>query len=355
MLTALESYTDTERTSHESFLETYVDVIIETAKLESLHRNADFALEVLSLRQRSIDDGYKMQLVTNSTYIMFYRVLAQYYQESGQEENATLCHTHILATIHNELDHCYPHCDYFDISIAYEGIGDSVHAFQFRKLAYEHQWSSLHYIYQAKLSIDLYNDYSNVLLGNNLSEAEQFSSIITEIIYEYLLLATGSEYIEDIYYDYSNAHFWLKQAVLSVNEGLKYEYSLKLKAERLSACFHLIISGDLFNIFCYGYIIKDLVSHISNAIIEVVYILYEEYEHQQSQKQPVSEAVILSTETGVTEEKYSFVWNKFAHEFQRTLDKHISRAEHLVGELTCIGLLYNQSRQSIKTITVRTP
>ena len=162
-------HTDTERASHESFLETYVDVIIETAKLESLHRNADFALEVLSLRQRSIDDGYKMQCVTNNTYIMFYRVLAQYYQESGQKENATL--------------------------------RESVHAFQFRKLAYKHQWSSLHYIYQAKLSIDLYNDYSNVLLGNNLSEAEQFSSIITEIIYEYLLLATGSEYIEDIYYD----------------------------------------------------------------------------------------------------------------------------------------------------------
>ena len=80
-------------------------------------------------------------------------------------------------------------------------------------------------------------------------------------------------------------------------------------------------------------------NHISDAIIKVVYILYEEYEHQQSQKQPVSEAVILSTETGVTEKKYSFVWsqfNKFAHEFKRTLDKQISRAENLVGQLTLI-------------------
>ena len=34
MLTALESYTNTERASQESFFETYVDVIIETAKLE---------------------------------------------------------------------------------------------------------------------------------------------------------------------------------------------------------------------------------------------------------------------------------------------------------------------------------
>ena len=65
-----------------------------------------------------------------------------------------------------------------------------------------------------------------------------------------------STFIGKSYYqigNYSNAQFWLKQAVLSVNEGLKYEYSLKLKAERLSACFYLIISGDLFNIFCYGY------------------------------------------------------------------------------------------------------
>ena len=153
-----------------------------------------------------------------------------------------------------------------------------------------------------------------------------------------------STFIGKSYYqigDYSNAQFWLKQAVLSVNEGLKYEYSLKLKAERLSTCFCLIISGDLFNIFCYGYIIKDFVSHVSDAMI---YILYKEHEHQQSQKQPVSEIVILSTETGVTEKKYSFVWsqfNKFAHEFKCTLDKQISRAEN-VSQLTFytwIGLL----------------
>ena len=110
-----------------------------------------------------------------------------------------LCvHTHILATIHNELDHCYPHCDYFSIS---ESIGDNVHAFHFRKRAYEHQWSSLHSMHQAKLSIDLYNDYS---LGNSVSQAEQFSNIITENVYDYLLLATGSEYIEDVYYDASS-------------------------------------------------------------------------------------------------------------------------------------------------------
>ena len=53
MLMALESYTAAEEASVESFLETYVGVVIETAKLErSFHINADFAIEILSLRQK---------------------------------------------------------------------------------------------------------------------------------------------------------------------------------------------------------------------------------------------------------------------------------------------------------------
>ena len=61
-------------------------------------------------------------------------------------------------------------------------------------------------------------------------------------------------------------------------------------------------------------------------------IIYEVYNSQQPapKKQPAAEAVILSTETGVTEEKYSFVWSQFnpyVHKFQCAIDKHISRAE----------------------------
>ena len=136
MLMALESYTAAEEASVESFLETYVGVVIETAKLErSFHMNADFAIEILSLKQGRVDDGYEMNLLSNNTYTMFYRVLGQYYKENGQEENATLCDAHILARAHDQLDHCYPQCDYFSISVAYENVGDSVHAFQFRELA----------------------------------------------------------------------------------------------------------------------------------------------------------------------------------------------------------------------------
>ena len=174
MLMALESYTAAEQASVESFLETYVGVVVQTAKLErSFHMDADCAIEILSLRRGRVDDGYEMNLLSINTYTMFYRVLGQYYKENGQEENATLCDAHILARAHNQLDHCYPHCDYFSISVAYENVGDSAHAFQFRKRAYKHQWSSLSPMQQVKLTIDLYNDYSNVSLGNSVSQADQ--------------------------------------------------------------------------------------------------------------------------------------------------------------------------------------
>ena len=430
MLMALESYTAAEEASLESFLETYVSVVIETAKLErSFHMNADCAIEILSLRRGRADDGYDMNLLSINTYTMFYRVLGQYYKENGQEEKATLCDAHILATAHDQLDHCYPHCDYYSISVAYANIGDSVHAFQFRELAYEHQWSSLSPMYQAKLCIDLYNDYLNESLGNSDSQADEFSSIITENVYEYLLTATVTEYLEDVYYDavdffkaknmekhvvqlqlkmddiiqsrcdfkyddlwecleyfssaivhawkrqcyyltigsgkisilildklnhqetlttlrlsaiiglsyyhignYSDAQIWLKRTLQMSKEGLKDEYFLELREVRLRACFYLLISGDYFNVFCYGYITKDFVSLLFAQIKEDIY----NSQQPAPTKQPAAEAVILSTETGVTEEKYNFVWSQFnpyVHKFQCAIDKHIPRAEIFLSQV----------------------
>ena len=440
MLMALESYTAAEQDSVESFLETYVSVVVQTARLErSFHMNADFAIEILSLRRGRIDAGYKKNLVSINTYTMFYRVLGQYYKENGQEENATLCDAHILklARAHDQLDHCYPQCDYFSISVAYENVGDSAHAFQFRKLAYKHQWSSLSPMQQVKLTIDLYNDYSNVSLGNSVSQADQFSSLIlNQNMSEYLIIASGS--IEDVYYDavdffksknmdehvirlqykmndiiesqceleinvnvhdvttcimeciryfisviqhawkrqcyyltillgknilsildsynyvplpkypktvlmkgrfstymlvarsyyqignYSAAQIWLKQTLQIVNEGLK-DYSFMNRTDRKRVCFYLLMSGDYCNAFCYGYIIKDAIIVFFAHLIDLV---YEEYVISSPKKQPAAEAVILSTETGVTEEKYSFVWsqiNHYVHKFQCAFDKHVER------------------------------
>ena len=283
-------------------------------------------------------------------------------------------------------------------------------------------------MHQAKLCIDLFNDYSNESLGNSTSQADRFSSLITKKIYKYLLTATVTEYLEDVYYDavdffrgknmkrhvyklrlkmyviikrqcdlrgllecsfnfsasahrawerqcyhltiwsgkkslsildklnltlsitsklsnhigesyyqignYSDAQIWLKQALKIVNEDLKDDYSWIRRDDRLRACFYLLLSGDYFNVFCYGYFIKENVLMFSTII--------NEYAHKDvtnpSKQQPAAETVILSTETGVTEEKYGFVWSQFNHYVHKfhviyTIEKYISRAEKVVSQL----------------------
>ena len=89
------------------------------------------------------------------------------------------------------------------------------------------------------------------------------------------------------------------------------------------------MSGDYFNAFCYGYMIKDTVIVFFAHLIDFV---YEEYVISSPKKQPAAEAVILITETGMTEQKYSFVWSQFnhyVHKFQCAIDKHVSRVERV--------------------------
>ena len=70
------------------------------------------------------------------------------------------------------------------------------------------------------------------------------------------------------------------------------------------------MSGDYFNVLCYGYIIKDFTILISYFAVEHLYTQYIIYTQQPPEKEPADETVILSTETSVTEEKYSFVWSQ---------------------------------------------
>ena len=95
-----------------------------------------------------------------------------------------------------------------------------------------------------------------------------------------------------------------------MNEKLKEEYTLKLRDERVGTCYYLLMSGDYFNVMCYGYIIKDFTLIFSDSTINHLYTQYIFYTQQPPKKQPAADTVILSTETGVTEEKYSFVWSQ---------------------------------------------
>ena len=197
MLKCLDSYSPEERDSVESFLDTYIQVVMLATKSDLAIR---ISLNRLISKKKEVDKGYKQGNLILSTFVKFYTMLGQYYTMNGDEKNSRSCHAHILIKTKGKLQHCYPRCDYFSISIAYESIGDKVQAFHFRKLAYHHQLMTLTPMSRIKLLLLLYNDYSNTSLGNDVTEAKSLSSFIILEAYPYLMNAGGSEYSEEIYY-----------------------------------------------------------------------------------------------------------------------------------------------------------
>ena len=67
--------------------------------------------------------------------------------------------------------------------------------------------------------------------------------------------------------NYSESQQLLTKSLELVNEELQIEYSLKYKEIRWQICYYPILSGDFTNIFCYGYIIKDISSFLPTAIV----------------------------------------------------------------------------------------
>ena len=197
MLYCLVSYSPEERDSVESFLDTYIQVVMLATKSDLAVR---ISLNQLVSKKKEVDKGYKQGNLTLSTFVKFYTMLGQYYTMNGYEKNSRRCHAHILTKTKGKLKHCYPRCDYFSISVAYESIGDKVQAFHFRKLAYHHQLMTLTPMNTIKLQLLLYNDYSNTSLGNDVTEAKSLSSFIILEAYPYLMNAGRSEYSEEIYY-----------------------------------------------------------------------------------------------------------------------------------------------------------
>ena len=192
MLKGLESYSPDERASVDSFLETYIEVVILAAR--SLKVSA--AVNILKSKKEEVDKGYKEDQLSFNAYAMFYSMLGHYYNEIGNDERSKRCYTKILKA-QDQLGHCYPRCDYFSIAEAFENVGDRVQAFHFRKLAIYH--SNLLPMDEIKLLLYLYNDYTNTSLGNDINEAEVLSVKITQSV-NYLMNADGSEYSEDIYF-----------------------------------------------------------------------------------------------------------------------------------------------------------
>ena len=199
MLSALDTYTPLEQAMVTSFLQTYVKVV----KLVAQHQwsvNKANAIKTLKSRTTEIDVGYMQNLICVNTFTEYFNLLAQYYKGTGEDGKTARCHTHILDTIHGQLKHCSPDCDYLSISVAYENIGDRMQAFAFRELAYQHQLQTVNAMEKAKLILDLYNDYSNETVGNNKANASTLSVMVIDEIYPYLKTADRSQYSERTFY-----------------------------------------------------------------------------------------------------------------------------------------------------------
>ena len=194
MLKALDS---NEQAKVPSFLETYTELLILVAK----QLKPSNAIEIITLREKRIDEGYKKGLLQVKSFTKFYYVLAEYYKEMGNVVQSSRYLAHIISTIHGQLRQCSQHgtCEYYNISIAYDNIHDRIHAFEFRKLAYEHQLTSLDDIARATLTLELYNDFLNVSVGDNATNAEILARIIIEEIYPYLM-SKSVPYPREVYY-----------------------------------------------------------------------------------------------------------------------------------------------------------
>ena len=192
LLESLDSYSTNERASVESFFETYIQVVILAAKSKSVKH----AIQLLLAKRKEVDKGYKGGTLSPNMHTQFYVILGNCYNKIGDVEKSNRCYSKI---VHKELGHCYPKCDYFSLSVAYENIGDKEQAFKFRKLAFHHKLS-LALMDEIKLLLYLYNDYMNTSLGNDVTKAEEISVLLTQTAYTYLLNADRSEYSREVYY-----------------------------------------------------------------------------------------------------------------------------------------------------------
>ena len=430
MLTVLDSFTIDEQAMVNLFLDTYVRLVKLVA--EQQWPICTDAIEILASREKKINEGHKSGKIAASTFTKFYSLLIQYYEDIGDSVKSTRCHTHVLKTIHGQLKHCFSNCSYYDISVAYNVIGEREKAFHFRELAYKSQLHLLSLFDQARLLLDLYNDYSH---NNETIKARDVSAMVTNEVYHYLVTAEKYEYNEQLYYyaihffraqnlesevvqlqkkminssvpcsetncertlkmgevlellkslterltedpatltarcefkcavyyaevaeeayklecyylatwageqsigyfdelgeqysvlkfapksfvalshygignNYSATQILLKQALQNINNAIRLNYfSWKIRELRAALCGHIILVNWASSPLLYVYFLKDfivvLVIGVPLIFSTLPYIVWDGFSKQQK--------TFLNTETGLTEQKYSFIWSQF--------------------------------------------
>ena len=169
MLQSLDKiHTNSWNVSKEShFFLVFTKVAIQTAQHES---SVQMAINVLSDRRTLVDKGFQENHFSVETYMVYYTDLADYYNELGDESNVKMCHTHLLKTAHSELNHCYPNCDYYSISTAYERVQDTTKEIHFRELSLTHQtWEPLTKVHNMLKLYHYYLSQENKLKAENMS------------------------------------------------------------------------------------------------------------------------------------------------------------------------------------------
>ena len=200
MLEVLDSFTLDEQAMVNLFFTTYIRLVKLVAEQQwPLHKGN--AIQTLTSRVKSVNDGYESGKIEVGTFTKFYSLMIQYYEVIRDTKSAAKCHAHILKTINGQLRHCYPNCNYYDISVAYHNIRNRTLAFYFRELAYKYQFNSLDYPIKVMLLFELHRDYSH---NNDSSKAKKVSAWINNKGYPFLT-TTGNaagkyEYIKELYY-----------------------------------------------------------------------------------------------------------------------------------------------------------
>ena len=105
MLYCLVSYSPEERDSVDSFLDTYIQVVMLVAKINSEVR---ISLNQLVSKRKEVDRGYKQGNLTLSTFVKYFIMLGEIYKMNGDEKNWRRCHAHILTKTKGKLKDCYP-------------------------------------------------------------------------------------------------------------------------------------------------------------------------------------------------------------------------------------------------------
>ena len=120
---------------------------------------------------------------------------------------------------------------------------------------------AIHFIDTAKDALNKQSYYRVIGLANASSQIHPEYKAESSLLIGKALYYLGN---------YSDSQIWLKTALHYINIGPQNEYydNRKFRLLRVDTCGYLLMSGDIFNVFCYGYNLKHGMSLLSFQAIK---------------------------------------------------------------------------------------